>query len=397
LIVLVIAAGAFVGAVGIARAEVPPPTCGEPTEENPDQEPCPDPLVIPPLPVPNYADIADHWARGAIRDVAYNRDWLRFAGSTFSPNSALKRYVLAYGLVRAFARNSVLDPHLTITDLPKENAWYPYVNVAVSKGWMSAPGGKFNPGDGVTKSQLNVAMARALQMLPTVGAINGISSSDGYRLSHSPALGYSTVAHHLGAYYNFPNSARYEIYPAQQIRRGEFAYALSQLADLGWHSWFLNERFSSVVLPPLTPMRRKVAEFALRYASTPYTYAGTRPTTGMDCSGFVWWVMRAGMGNDSIRGYRGWSLPQRSSYQMAAATGTRIPIYHLRPLDVLFWDVEGPFARSAGAVGHAGLYLGNGWFIHSSGSKAGVALDWMGDGYWRDRFVWGRRLIPSTV
>jgi len=205
------------------------------------------------------------------------------------------------------------------------------------------------------------------------------------------------VAQHLRTYYNFTNAMKYEVFPKSVIKRGEFAYALSQLSDTGWRTWFLQERFQSVVLPALSPTRRKVVEFAIRYAGTPYTYGGERASTGVDCSGYVWWVLRAGMGNESARGYKGWKLPERSSSAVAAATKTRIPYDKLRPLDVVLWDVEGAFTRKARAAGHAGIYLGYGWFIHSSGSRAGVALDWMGDGYWRDRLVWGRRIVPGNV
>ena len=400
-IALIIAAAAFVSSAGIAHAEEPPPptepTCGEPTEEFPLLEPCPDPLVIPPTARPNYLDITGHWARTAIRNVAYSRDWLRLSGSYFRPNGLLTRGVLAYGLVRAFGRDSVLDSSLSLSDLPETHSLYDYANVAVSRGWMSAPGGVFNPGGKVSKTQLNGAIARVLDLAPAAGAINAISSSDGYRFKHASTLGYSTVAHQLHTYYNFPNAAHYEIFQTQLIKRGEFAYALSQLADTGWRTWFLRERFQNIVLPALSPTRRKVVEYALRNAGLPYTYGGETASTGVDCSGFVWWVMRKGMGNASSRGYAGWSLPDRSSAGIAAGAKTRISLSQLRPLDILTWDVEGEFTRSARAVGHAGLYLGNGWFIHSSGSRAGVGLDWMGDGYWHDRFVWGRRIVPSTV
>jgi cell wall-associated NlpC family hydrolase len=305
--------------------------------------------------------------------------------------------VLAFGLVRAFARDGVLNPDLTFTDVHSTSSWYPYANIAVSKGWLSASNGAFNPAGIVTKPQLNIVISRVFQMLPVVRAVNAISSSDGYSFRHSYKLGFSAVAHHLRIYYNFPNAAHYEIFPNQKLKRGEFAYALSRLADTGWHLWFLQQKFSSVVLPALSPTRRKVVEYAIRHAGTPYTYGGETAKTGVDCSGFVWWVLRSGMGNAATRGYTGWSLPQRSSSGIAAATKKRIALSDLRPLDILLWDVDGSFSRSARAVGHAGIYLGNGWFIHSSGSKAGVALDWMGDGYWHDRFVWGRRIVPSRV
>jgi cell wall-associated NlpC family hydrolase len=405
-IALVIAAAALASSAGIARADEwppptpdpsPPPTCGEPTDEYPDLLPCPDPLIIGTTLVPDYQDIAGHWADGAIHYVAYNRDWLRLQGSSFRPNNLLTRQVLAYGLVRAFGRDSFLAPDLVFSDFPDSNGLYRYANVAVSRGWMSAPGGKFNPNGYVTKPDLNAAISRVFDLLPAAIAINAISSSDGYAFKHPSTVGNSTIAHQLHTYYNFPNAAHYEIYPTQRIKRGEFAYALAQLADTGWRTWHLKEQFQSVVLPALSPTRRKVVEFALKYAGTPYTYGGETASTGVDCSGFVWWVMRSGMGNTWLRGYSGWSLPDRSSAGIASGTTTRITLENLRPLDILTWDVEGSFTRSASAVGHAGLYLGNGWFIHSSGSRAGVALDWMGDGYWHDRFVWGRRIVPSSV
>jgi len=401
-IALIIATVAFLSVAGIARADwtqppPPAPTCGDPTPDFPDLQPCPDPLVIPPTSPHVYTDIAGHWAQDAIREVAYTQDWLRLSGSSFHPNSSLTRLVLAYGLVRTFGRDSFLDPSVTFSDLPSTSSWFRYAQVAVSRGWLSAPGGKFDPSGTVTKKQLNVAVARVLQMLPTVAAINAISSSDGYVFKHANTFGYATVAHQLRTYFNIPNTLHREIWPTTLIRRGEFAYALSQLADTGWRTWFLQNQFASVVLPALSPTKRKVVEFALRYAGTPYTYGGETARTGVDCSGFVWWVLRKGMGNSAARGYAGWSLPQRSSAGIAAGTTTRITLSKLRPLDILLWDVDGDFHRSASSVGHAGIYLGNGWFIHSSGSKAGVALDWMGDGYWHDRFVWGRRIVPTHL
>ena len=398
-IALFVVAAALFGSMGVARADwtPPPPECGEPPLENPLLEPCPDPLVIPPTLVPNYLDIDTHWARNAIRSVAYNNDWLRLEGSYFRPNRELTRLVLAYGIVRTFGRDSFLAPDLAFTDLPAAHGWYPYVNVAVSRGWMAAPGGAFNPNGKVTKRELDATISRVLEMLPAVAAVNAISSSDGYRFKRASSFGYSTVAQHLRTYYNFPNAMNYEIFPKSLIKRGEFAYALRELSDTGWRSWFLKERFQSVVLPALSPTRRKVVEYAIRYAGTPYTYGGERASTGVDCSGYVWWVLRSGMGNASSRGYKGWSLPERSSAGIAAGTKTKISYDKLRPLDVLVWDVEGAFKQKASAVGHAGIYLGNGWFIHSSGSRSGVAFDWMGDGYWRERLVWGRRVVPSNV
>jgi len=82
---------------------------------------------------------------------------------------------------------------------------------------------------------------------------------------------------------------------------------------------------------------------------------------------------------------------------MAKNASPKIDYAHLRPLDIVTWDVEGANQHTWQSVGHAGIYLGNGWFIHSSGSKGGVSIDRMDQGWWRDAFVWGRRVVPSTV
>jgi cell wall-associated NlpC family hydrolase len=41
-----------------------------------------------------------------------------------------------------------------------------------------------------------------------------------------------------------------------------------------------------------------------------------------------------------------------------------------------------------------GIYVGNGWFIHSSGQ--GVALARLDDGWYKREFAWGRRPLAEA-
>jgi lipoprotein Spr/probable lipoprotein NlpC len=52
--------------------------------------------------------------------------------------------------------------------------------------------------------------------------------------------------------------------------------------------------------------------------------------------------------------------------------------------------------RRGRRIGHVGLYLKNGKFVHASRSH-GVTVSDMGDTYFRKRFVAGRRVIPSKA
>jgi cell wall-associated NlpC family hydrolase len=70
----------------------------------------------------------------------------------------------------------------------------------------------------------------------------------------------------------------------------------------------------------------------------------------------------------------------------------RIPLAQLQPADVLFWGAKGKRSKPA-EVDHTGIYLGNGWFIHSS--AYGVAIAQL-DGWYRDRFAWGRRPLAEV-
>jgi cell wall-associated NlpC family hydrolase len=60
-------------------------------------------------------------------------------------------------------------------------------------------------------------------------------------------------------------------------------------------------------------------------------------------------------------------------------------------MDVMFFDPSG--GNGWAGVSHAGLYLGNGWIIDSSNSPDGVAISWASEGWYRDSFVWSRRVI----
>jgi hypothetical protein len=80
---------------------------------------------------------------------------------------------------------------------------------------------------------------------------------------------------------------------------------------------------------------------------------------------------------------------------MAAAAKPRIPQAKLVTGDLMFFGPNGPKSTAA-SVYHAALYLGNGWFIQSTGSSDGVSLaSIITDSYWKAAFAWGRRVLKK--
>jgi cell wall-associated NlpC family hydrolase len=122
------------------------------------------------------------------------------------------------------------------------------------------------------------------------------------------------------------------------------------------------------------------------------TEIGVTSRGGYDCSGFVWRVfkLQAYPGEGSLASV----LRGRTTYQMSGEVprSQRIPVAQLQPADVIFFGSRGPRSQPA-QVGHTGIYVGNGWFIHSSGD--GVALQTL-TGWYLDELAWGRRPLQEA-
>ena len=108
--------------------------------------------------------------------------------------------------------------------------------------------------------------------------------------------------------------------------------------------------------------------------TTPYKWGGNELGSGIDCSGFV----------KKMYGGIGLSLPRTAAEQ--ATVGMPIANYQdLQPGDRLyFWDAK------KGKIGHTGLYVGGGYFTHSSSGHHGIARDFLSE-RWRRICVAARR------
>lgn len=121
-----------------------------------------------------------------------------------------------------------------------------------------------------------------------------------------------------------------------------------------------------------------IAATAKQYLGTGYVYGGASPR-GFDCSGFTRYVYSQ----------HGYSLPHSATSQWQSGLGTRVySISELQPGDLVFFNDP---SRNAGkACSHAGIYTGDGQFIHSSSSRSGgVIVSSLTSGYYNTYFVGG--------
>ena len=117
---------------------------------------------------------------------------------------------------------------------------------------------------------------------------------------------------------------------------------------------------------------------AKQYLGTGYVYGGASPS-GFDCSGYTMYVYSQ----------HGYSLPHSATSQWQSGIGTRVySITALQVGDLVFFNDP---SRNAGkACSHAGIYIGDGQFIHSSSSRSGgVIISSLTSGYYNTYFVGG--------
>jgi cell wall-associated NlpC family hydrolase len=148
--------------------------------------------------------------------------------------------------------------------------------------------------------------------------------------------------------------ARFYLMMTQQ--RGDWCGVLMNNGSVGWVPRRVVQLtpYDVVYTLPRGADPAHVTRLAMRYLGVRYRWGGNDPRTGMDCSGFV----------KLIYEQMGVRLPRRARDQ--AKVGMPITRFEdLRPGDRLYFAVKGK------EIDHTGLYIGDGYFIHSSRERGG--------------------------
>ena len=109
---------------------------------------------------------------------------------------------------------------------------------------------------------------------------------------------------------------------------------------------------------------------AMQYLGIPYLWGGASPETGFDCSGFTMYVYAK----------LGVSLPHHAATQYTL--GTPVSKEQLQPGDLVFFN----------GLGHMGMYIGGGQFIHSPRTGDVVKISSLSDSWYQRTWVGARRL-----
>jgi cell wall-associated NlpC family hydrolase len=217
-------------------------------------------------------------------------------------------------------------------------------------------------------------------------------------------FGTEVVARLLGLRIDHPaRQDSLELLPDDPATRAEAAYSAAQLMhSSGWLVPVVQSLADSFSLPQYSTWQRRIIDTAVARIGMPYVWGGTSDGReidfgvpargGYDCSGFVWRVYKL----TPYPGERGLAsvLRGRTTFVMSGEVprSELIDFANLQPADVIFFGERGP-RSSPSQVDHMGIYIGNGWFIHSS--EYGVALAQL-NGWYRRNFAWARRPLREA-
>jgi cell wall-associated NlpC family hydrolase len=116
---------------------------------------------------------------------------------------------------------------------------------------------------------------------------------------------------------------------------------------------------------------------ALGLVDVPYRFGGNTPKGGFDCSGLIVYVYNKAVGI---------KLPR--TIQLMSGQGNSIDGQPPAPGDLVFFNTTGE------KYSHAGIYVGQGRFVHAPSAGGTVRLDYITAPYWAAKFTEARRIAP---
>ncbi|OQP16804.1 peptidoglycan-binding protein [Geobacillus zalihae] len=111
---------------------------------------------------------------------------------------------------------------------------------------------------------------------------------------------------------------------------------------------------------------------AAELLGVPYVWGGETPEEGFDCSGFIFYLFQQ----------QGIAVPRTVALMWNAGASVSAPEVG----DIVF------FATTTNSPSHAGIYIGNGQFIHS-GASTGVTTSRLDQPYWKQRYLGAKRFF----
>ena len=120
--------------------------------------------------------------------------------------------------------------------------------------------------------------------------------------------------------------------------------------------WAAAEAAAAEAAAQTASARQNLVDYALQFVGGPYRAGGNDPHTGVDCSGFVRYVMQHGAG-----------ISMNRSSGSQATQGHAVNSSQMQPGDLLFYS-------GGSGINHVAMYIGDGKIVHASTYVTGIKI-----------------------
>jgi peptidoglycan endopeptidase LytF len=195
------------------------------------------------------------------------------------------------------------------------------------------------------------------QTVTTVTLTQGMSGEQVYALQRNlKTLGFFTYPTITGYYGSIT---------AQAVQNFQRAYSLAVDGIAGPIT-------KSAIARAL--VKKSIVDDSYNYLRVPYSWGGTSPSTGFDCSGFIYYMFTS----------HGVSMERTTSSELYAK-GTYVSRSRLMPGDLVFFSIN---ARAD----HVGIYIGDGKFISPLRSAGVYVQNLDNNSYWSPKYLGAKRI-----
>ena len=316
---------------------------------------------------------ADAWYAKPVNTLASLGILSGVGNGRFDPERSITRAEFTV-IAMKFANTSGGGVNI-FSDVNEDDWFYSAVVDSTQYGWINGyPDGTFRPDNPITREQFFKITVNFLSTCGYPRQDSPATSLDGFadagQLS-SYALPCARLLVELGIVKGSGNLLSPKSSTQCQQALVMFYRTYGVLQD-----WMENPE-----LPDDRTEAQVLVEFAMQYLGYDYIWGGKDPSTGFDCSGFVWYVY-------THNGYP--DIGRTATDQWYYDASWEVSADELLPGDLLFFSETG----SLNDITHIGIYVGDGEFIHAANSRDGVILTAVSSSYYVEHFVGARRIIP---
>ncbi len=226
----------------------------------------------------------------------------------------------------------------------------------------------FDPGGAVPRRELYAAMANFLEVVgyDHDDILRDLSVYSDYQSVPESANHATQVMLAIGAI-----SPTSKIEQAKEVSGQEALLVFRKVVNF-YADWMTDGT------EPAPYLGQEVAAFAKKYVGYDYTYGGKKPSTGFDCSGFVYYVYKQ----------FGYTLNPGARNQYSTLTKS-VKKADLIPGDIIFFSKS----SKASDIFHVGIYIGDGKVIHASSGSDEVKISKLSTDWYTQYYFAAKRAI----